>query len=104
VLGAADDELLDVGARELVLEGERLPLTRLEFEVVRYRRDRAGRAVRRTALPNNVSGAAYEGDGNVVDVVIRALRRKLGAHADRIETLRWIGYRLRAAASRPPRG
>jgi DNA-binding response OmpR family regulator len=29
------------------------------------------------------------------DVVIRSLRRKLGAIADRIETVRGVGYRLR---------
>jgi DNA-binding winged helix-turn-helix (wHTH) protein len=119
VLGSADDELLDAGARELVLEGERVPLTRLEFEVVRYLRDRADRAVRRADLLHDVWGSAYEGDSNVVDVVIRGVRRKLGVHADRIETLRGIGYRLRAdsgglatrtaarlrvAGSRPPRG
>jgi len=119
VLGAVDDELLDVAARELVLENQRIPLARLEFEVLRYLRDRAGRAVSRAELLRDVWGAAYDGDSNVVDVAIRALRRKLGAHADRIETLRGVGYRLRTdagerasdaatrlrvASARPPRG
>ena len=34
-------------------------------------------------------------DKTRVDVVIRSLRRKLGAVADRIETVRGVGYRLR---------
>jgi len=40
-------------------------------------------------------GTSYSGDSNTVDVVIRSLRRKLGAVADRIETVRGVGYGLR---------
>jgi two-component system alkaline phosphatase synthesis response regulator PhoP len=38
---------------------------------------------------------SYEGGGNVVDVVIRALRKKLGDKASLIETVHGFGYRLR---------
>lgn len=40
-------------------------------------------------------GTSHDGGSNTVDVVIRSLRRKLGAVADRIETVRGIGYRFR---------
>jgi DNA-binding response OmpR family regulator len=42
-----------------------------------------------------VWGTSHDGGSNTVDVVIRSLRRKLGAVADRIETVRCVGYRLR---------
>jgi DNA-binding response OmpR family regulator len=32
---------------------------------------------------------------NVVEVVVRSLRRKLGDHGRRIETVRGLGYRWR---------
>ena len=42
---------------------------------------------------------SYDGGSNTVDVVIRSLRRKLGAVADRIETVRGVGYRLSGEAT-----
>ncbi|MGH2366824.1 MAG: winged helix-turn-helix domain-containing protein, partial [Chloroflexota bacterium] len=42
-LGGAEDGLLDVDARELVIDGRRAALTRLEFEVMRYLAERGGR-------------------------------------------------------------
>jgi DNA-binding response OmpR family regulator len=40
----------------------------------------------------------YDGGSNVVDVVIRALRKKLGDKASMIEIVQGIGYRLRREA------
>jgi DNA-binding response OmpR family regulator len=51
--------------------------------------------VSRADLIRDVWGTRYEGGSNTVDVVIRSLRRKLGTVADRIETVRGVGYRLR---------
>lgn len=35
---------------------------------------------------------------NVVDAAIRSLRKKLGAHASAIETVKGFGYRFRAGS------
>jgi DNA-binding response OmpR family regulator len=43
-----------------------------------------------------VWGHNYEGGSNVVDAVVRGLRKKCGEHADIVETVRGVGYRLRA--------
>ncbi len=42
----------------------------------------------------------FDGGSRTVDVHVQTLRQKLGSHADRIETVRGVGYRLvdRAAA------
>jgi DNA-binding response OmpR family regulator len=63
---------------------------------------RAGKAVPRSSLLENVWDQSYDGGGNVVDVVIRALRKKLGEKASLIETVHGIGYRLRREDT--PRG
>ncbi len=39
-------------------------------------------------------GYDWTGGSNVVDVVVSALRKKLGDRAGRLETVRGVGYRL----------
>jgi hypothetical protein len=88
-------EVLDVEARELVLEERRVALTPLEFGVMSYLVSRKGKVVSRSDLLRDVWDTSYQGGSNVVDTVIRALRRKLDRHAERIETATGIGYRWR---------
>jgi DNA-binding winged helix-turn-helix (wHTH) protein len=89
------NELLDPEARELVLETGRVALTPLEFGVMRYLSAREGKAVSRSELLLDVWGTRYEGGSNVVDAVMRTLRKKLGDQAARVETVSGVGYRLR---------
>ena len=89
------NELLDPDARELVLETGRVALTPLEFGVMRYLNAREGKAVSRSELLRDVWGTRYEGGSNVVDAVVRTLRKKLGDQAARVETVSGVGYRLR---------
>ncbi len=89
-------DLLDVDARELVLEDERIALTPLEFGVMHHLHARPDKAVSRTELLRDVWGTTYEGGSNVVDAVVRTLRRKLGDQSDRVETVTGVGYRLRS--------
>ena len=95
-LGIAEDRLLDPATRELVLDGRRIALTRLEYGLISALENRAGEAVARAELLQSVWGKNYEGGSNVVDAVVRGLRRKCGADADILETVRGVGYRLRA--------
>ena len=57
--------------------------------------ERAGRAVSRTTLLDEVWGEDFHGGSNVVDVVVFGLRKKLGARAAAIETVTRVGYRFR---------
>ena len=97
-LGGNGAELLDVEARELVIEGQRVPLTPLEFSVMSYLHEHEDSAVGRESLLRDVWGHKYDVGSNVVDVVVRALRRKLGQHASMIETVSGFGYRFRQTA------
>ena len=89
-------DLLDVDARELVLDDNRIALTPLEFGVMHHLHARPDKAVSRTELLRDVWGTTYEGGSNVVDAVVRTLRRKLGDQSDRVETVTGVGYRLRS--------
>src|SRR5262249_17501870 len=88
-----DDELLDERQRQLVLDGTRIDLTPLEFDLLRYLLDREGTAVERRAILRDVWGTDWTGGSNVIETVFSSLRRKLGRHAGMIETVRGVGYR-----------
>jgi DNA-binding response OmpR family regulator len=96
-LEVAPEGGLDPTGRRLKLDGREIDLTRLESEVLGYLQQREGEAVDRAALLRDVWGYDWTGGSNVVEVVVSALRRKLGAHAGAIETVRGVGYRYRAA-------
>jgi hypothetical protein len=88
------DGAVDPVRRELRLDGERIDLTQLEFDVLRYLEQHEGRPVRRDALLRNVWGYEWTGGSNVVEVAISALRKKLGARAAALRTVRGVGYAL----------
>jgi len=95
-LGLTDDPGLDEDARELSVAGEAVTLTPLEFSLFAHLRAREGRPVSRGELLREVWETDYAGGSNVVDVVVRSLRRKLGPAATVVETVRGSGYRLRS--------
>jgi Transcriptional regulatory protein, C terminal/AAA ATPase domain len=93
----ASSKVLDVDAHELLLPSGRVGLTSLEFGVMQYLQERPGKAVGRYDLMEAVWGHRNPTASNVVDVVVRSLRRKLGADAASVETVRGTGYRYRVA-------
>lgn len=95
-LGVDVPELLDRRGRELVLGKERVPLTRLEFGVLEYLLDRKGQAVSRASLIHDVWGHTYTGGSNVIEAVVRSLRKKLRDRAPCVETVSGVGYRFRS--------
>ncbi|WP_321475314.1 winged helix-turn-helix domain-containing protein [uncultured Paludibaculum sp.] len=83
---------LDVSRRQLATrDGGRFPLTKLEFELMSYLSQRPGTVVTRDELLREVWKQPF-GGSNVVDVVVRSLRRKLGGHAWIIGTVKGHGY------------
>jgi class 3 adenylate cyclase len=93
-LGADEGNLLDVSGRRLKVDGRLHALTPLEFHVLQFLMQRQGQAVSRQVLRRNVWGHRGDGASNVVDAVIRSLRKKLGARASTIETVSGVGYRF----------
>ncbi len=91
-----DDSILDVVQHQLVLDGRRIDLTKLEFEVISYLHERQDTVVERSDLLRDVWGYDYAGGSNVIEANVRSLRRKLGDRAASIETVRGLGYRFRA--------
>ncbi|MER5300397.1 response regulator transcription factor [Streptomyces lasiicapitis] len=71
-----------------------ITLTAKEFSVLEQLVVRVGQVVSKAEILEHVWDFAYEGDPNIVEVYVSALRRKLGAPL--IKTVRGAGYRLEA--------
>ena len=78
-------------------EGQPLHLTRSEFRLLDTLIRQPGRVFGRSELIDSALGEDTMVLERTIDVHIRALRKKLGASADLIETVRGVGYRFRDA-------
>ncbi|MFO0727975.1 MAG: response regulator transcription factor [Myxococcota bacterium] len=78
------------------IDGVKLDLTPRELALLGHLMREAGRVVPRTELLEKVWDMSFDPGSNVVEVHIRNLREKLGPHAERIETVRGVGYRMQA--------
>ena len=71
-----------------------VPLTRLEFLVLRELMEHVGQSVSKGQLLASVWGYDFEPGSNIVGVCVRRLRSKFGNHL--IKTVRGEGYQLAA--------
>jgi len=90
---------VDRVAQRAALAGSELRLTGREFALLLCLIDRINRVVPRSALLEKIWTLPDDYGSNVVDVYVRRLRQKFGAHAGMIETIRGFGYCLRPAMS-----
>ncbi|MFD8049826.1 response regulator transcription factor [Streptomyces chartreusis] len=75
--------------------GERtVDLTAREFVLLELFLRHPGQVLSREQILSHVWGYDFDPGSNIVDVYVRALRKKLGA--ERVETVRGVGYRLPA--------
>ncbi|HPX38697.1 MAG TPA: response regulator transcription factor, partial [Mycobacterium sp.] len=88
---------IDVGSRQVFLDGELIPLTRTEFDILAALSSRPGVVWSRRQLIDAVWGEPWVGNDHLVDVHVGHLRRKLAD--DPVEprfvfTVRGVGYRM----------
>lgn len=85
-------------AHEASLQDKKLDLAPKEYDLLKLFVTNLGRAFSRQEILEKIWGYDYFGETRTVDVHIRHLRAKLAESpeiADRIETVRNIGYRMR---------
>ncbi|WP_219460283.1 response regulator transcription factor [Nonomuraea rhizosphaerae] len=85
---------LDLRTRRAYAGGRAVDLSTREFALAEVFCRHPDQVLTREQLLSHVWGFDFDPGSNVVDVYVRYLRRKIGA--DRIETVRGTGYRLRA--------
>jgi two-component system, OmpR family, response regulator RegX3 len=88
---------LDPGTRTVELAGERVEVTRKEFDLLAELMAHPGQVVTREDLMSRVWDVNWFGSTKTLDVHVRNLRRKLGDDSSNprfIETVRGVGFRL----------
>jgi DNA-binding response OmpR family regulator len=87
--------VMNLETYQAAIDGRPLDLTFMEYELLKYLASHPGKVFTREALLNRVWGYEYYGGARTVDVHVRRLRAKLGEeHANLIQTVRSVGYKL----------
>ncbi len=86
---------IEVGGREVFVEGEGVQLTPKEFDLLVTLIENRGLVLTREQLLERVWGFTFLGDSRTIDVHVRQLRRKLG-EACPIQTVWGTGYKVPA--------
>ena len=87
---------IDVAGRTVVRDGEDIPLTRTEFDLLLELTRHPGQVLSRDVLLDRVWGYDYLGDSRLVDVAIQRLRAKVETDPtapELIQTVRGAGYK-----------
>jgi two-component system, OmpR family, response regulator ResD len=86
--------IVDFSARRVTLNGQVLDLSPKEYDLLFYMVRNRGLALTREKLLSEVWGYDFYGDDRTLDTHIKLLRKQLGEYADKITTLRGVGYRF----------
>ena len=96
-----EDDIVTLGglqvnftARRVSVDGRELELSPKEYDLLFYMVRNRGIALTREKLLSDVWGYDFFGDDRTLDTHIKLLRRELGSCANRITTLRGVGYRF----------
>lgn len=101
--------VFDVAARRLHHHDVELPLTQKEAELLELLMRRAGTVVRKSVITDALYGFDEEVTPNAIEALVSRLRHKIGAangHGGSdgtpvLDTVRGMGYMLRASAAQP---
>ena len=87
---------LDIRKMAIVFDnGQQVLLTAREYELLKLLADHRGEVLKRDGILNRIWGLTFYGNTRTLDQHIALIRRKLGPFANRVETIRNVGYRLK---------
>ncbi len=87
--------VIDKGTYEVFIDNEKKVFPKKEFEVLYFLVNNPGKVFGRDVLLKEIWGFDVLVVDRTVDVHIRKVREKLGKHANLIETVKGVGYRLK---------
>ncbi len=91
---------LDTRNSRVTLDGALVKLTAQEYRLLAYLLHHPGRVVSRTELTEHLYDQDFDRDSNTIEVFVGRLRKKFGA--ERIQTVRGLGYQLAAPGLEVP--
>ena len=88
------DLILDTSEKSVTRAGKQIELTGKEYEVLEYLMQSKNRILSREQIKEHVWDFDYEGDSNIIDVLIKNIRKKIDVEAGEqiIYTKRGLGY------------
>ena len=86
--------VLDEATRSATIGAAPLVLTRSEFDLLKTLVSHPGRVYSRSTILDAIQNEDKDVTDRTVDTLMVGLRRKLGAWAAHVETIRGVGYRL----------
>ena len=88
------DLILDTSEKSVTRAGKQIELTGKEYEVLEYLMQSKNRILSREQIKEHVWDFDYEGDSNIIDVLIKNIRKKIDIEAGKqiIYTKRGLGY------------
>ena len=92
-----DDLCIDIAKKTVVRGGKNIELTGKEYEVLEYLIQNKGHVLSRDKIRDSVWDYGYEGEANIIDVLIKNIRKKIdiGNSKQLIHTKRGLGYVLK---------
>ena len=85
---------VNMAARTVTVDGNRVELTPKEYELLFYLIKNKNIALSRDKLLSDIWGYDFYGDDRTIDTHIKNLRNNLGPYRDYIVTLRGVGYKF----------
>ena len=88
------DLILDTSEKSVTRAGKQIELTGKEYEVLEYLMQSKNRILSRDQIKEHVWNFDYEGDSNIIDVLIKNIRKKIDIEDGKqiIYTKRGLGY------------
>lgn len=86
--------VIDNLSHEVSIDGENIPMTHTQYELLKYFIENKGIALSREKIIENIMGYDYEADDRTIDAHIKLLRSKMGQYRTLIKTIRNVGYKL----------
>jgi len=88
------DLILDISEKSVTRAGKQIELTGKEYEVLEYLMQSKNRILSRDQIKEHVWDFDYEGDSNIIDVLIKNIRKKIDIEDGKqiIYTKRGLGY------------
>ncbi|MGL5904688.1 MAG: response regulator transcription factor, partial [Cetobacterium sp.] len=86
---------LDLSTKQVQLNEEFIPLTKTEYNLLHYLIVNKNLVLSRESILQNVWGYDYFGDGKIIDMYIKALRKKIDPESRYLKTVRGFGYSLK---------
>ncbi len=90
-----DDLIINIANKTVSRDNINIELTAKEYSILEYLVQNKNRIITREQIKDNVWGFDYEGESNVIDVLIKNIRKKIDVGSSKkaiIQTKRGVGY------------